>query len=204
MQGTDTKDRELVSGSTQAFELRQAVRKQLVGVPLLGKAHNLLVDLSRLDGERIRDLLAVEAVGDLGIEEELSRLKSKIDVILLKEQLLDIDVLGIFFGPLGVAGIGRLLLSLLPILMIPIWLLCLQLLLSFLLFLAQLFLLVLSRRSFYTRFDDLLTVLNARSAKFLHGLWLECDRAIVELRDQVGGREKAIEYMAEEVGEQLI
>jgi hypothetical protein len=130
------KDRELVSGSTKAFELRQAVRKQLVGVPLLGKAHNLLVDLSGLDGERIRDLLAVEAVGDLGIEEELSRLKSKVDVILLKEQLLDIDVLGIFFGLLGVAGIGRLLLSLLPILMIPIRLLCLQLLLSFLLFLA--------------------------------------------------------------------
>ena len=87
----------------------------------------------------------MEAVGDLGIEEELSRLKSKIDVILLKEQLLDIDVLGIFFSLLGVAGIGRLLLSLLLILMIPIRLLCLQLLLSFLLFLAQLFLLVLSR-----------------------------------------------------------
>lgn len=114
------KDRELVSRSAQAFELRQAVRKQLVGVPLLGKAHNLLVDLSRLDGERIRDLLAVEAVGDLGIEEELSRLKSKIDVILLKEQLLDIDVLGVFFGLLGVAGTGRLLLGLLPILMVPI------------------------------------------------------------------------------------
>ena len=114
------KDREFVSRSAQAFELRQAVRKQLVGVPLLGKAHNLLVDLSRLDGERIRDLLAVEAVGDLGIEEELSRLKSKIDVILLKEQLLDIDVLGVFFGLLGVAGTGRLLLGLLPILMVPI------------------------------------------------------------------------------------
>lgn len=114
------KDRELVSRSAQAFELRQAVWKQLVGVPLLGKAHNLLVDLSRLDGERIRNLLAVEAVGDLGIEEELSRLKSKIDVVLLKEQLLDIDVFGIFFGLLGVAGIGRLLLGLLPILMVPI------------------------------------------------------------------------------------
>lgn len=56
------KKRELVTWSTQAFELGEAVWQHLVGVPLLGEADHLLVDLGGLDGEWVRDYMAVQAV----------------------------------------------------------------------------------------------------------------------------------------------
>lgn len=68
----------------------------------------------------VLDFLAVEPERDLGVEEQFICLKSKVDVILLKQELFNVDSFGVILGLLKSCRIGFLILSLWLILIVSI------------------------------------------------------------------------------------